>query len=132
MPNVVNKPNFQSAGDWINRILDERCTNTINAVPAETDDEGNVVKRGRKGKKVLDLEALKALAADNAIEVKAYPNPGMYRMNVGNMLRAAARKRGGLVIDGEFTSAPSDFEVNEKITENPDGSKITAKVEEAA
>lgn len=141
--NVVKNTEFKSTGDWINRILGQFCTVVTGAVEAVEgkdavlDDDGNEVEaavpavRGKKGKETTDLDALKALADANGITYKEYANPGMYRMNIGNMLRAAAKKRGGLFLPSEeegigyeFTQADEDFEVNDPLTHNPDGSKI--------
>lgn len=150
-----NKPllptsTFKTKGDWINRLMAEHATEqnvgaveAVEAVPEVKDEDGNVTQeavpaiRGKKGKDVINVEAIEALARANSIELKegGYPNPGMTRMNVSNMLRSAARKRHGLNVptsagpingntEFEFTEAPGDFEVNENKTHNPDGSKI--------
>lgn len=128
--NVVGNAEFKSKGDWINRLIDENCSTiegAVEAVPAVTDDDGKVTTpavRGRKGKKITDLASLAEIAEANGITVKDYPNAGMARMNIGNMLRAAAKKRHGLNVGGVWVEAPEDFEVNEEKTENPDGTKI--------
>lgn len=129
------------------------------AQPEETDEDGNITKpaveaveavegvkavRGKKGKDVTDVDAIKILAKENNIEVKEYPNAGMTRMNVGNMLRAAARKRhglripraGGLITEDSnfnFKAAPDDFEVNgDTPSHDKNGEKIVVKKAEPA
>ena len=114
---VVKATEFKSTGDWINRLLDEHCATVEGATEAKeavVDNDGTVLEkavRGTKGKRVVDKDALIALAVENGITVKEYPNPGMYRMNIGNMLRARGRKQGWLMIAGVKTDAPGDFEV---------------------
>ncbi len=148
--NVVSNTKFKSEGDWIKGLMAEHCViagvGAVEAVPAVEevkDEDGNVTTeavaavRGKKGKDEINEDAITALAVANGVVVKegGYPNPGSLRMNVGNMLRAAARKRHGLnvptsegLIDGEvefeFSDAPDDFEVSETKTHNPDGTKI--------
>ena len=115
---------FSSAGDWINQLMDKHYTTEIPGTPAEKDADGKVTKRATKGKREFDIEGATAWAEENGLTVKTYPNPGMYRMNIGNMLRAAAKRRHGLMRDGKFRKAPDDFPVNEEKTEKPDGTKI--------
>lgn len=143
--NVVKSTEFKTADDWINRLVHEHCVEknvgAVEPIEEVKDDEGKVTvpgTRGKKGKDVLNVDAIKMLAVANGLAVKDYPNAGMYRMNIGNMLRAAARKRHGLnlpksggLIDKsaefEFVDAPTDFEVNGTKTHNPDGSKIVGE-----
>lgn len=129
--NVVNNTDFKSKGDWINRVIDENCADLVGAQEEIKDDDGKVTQRAKAGKRVVDLDKLRALGEENSLTVKEYPNAGMARMNVGNMLRAAARKRHGLIINGQWTDAADDFEVNDERTENPDGSKIAKAKPEA-
>ena len=132
--NVVKNTEFKSAGDWINQILAKHCIDAnvgaVEAVAEVKDKDGNVTTegvRGKKGKDVVNLENLTSLAEENHLTVKEYVNAGMARMNVGNMLRAAARKRGGLFIKGRWTKAPEDFEVLEPLTHGRDGEKLAVK-----
>lgn len=106
MPNVVSNTAFKTKGSWVNEFID---TETV----VEGEDRH---------------DRLLALAEANKVNVKTYPNLGMYRMNIGNMLRASARRRGGLhTIDGDFVV----WEEIENPTHDPDGNKILA-VEAAA
>lgn len=130
MANVVKNTEFKSAGDWINEVLEKNCVDKgVGAVAEVKDKEGKVTTPARKGKDIVNVDNLKAIALENQLEFKSYPNPGMARMNVGNMLRAAARKRHGLIIGGKFVKAPEGFTVNAEKTENPDGTKIAKKAE---
>ena len=98
----------------------------------------NVYIRNAEGEVTGDMDVEKAL---DLLEKNAMPeaaekyrnsnlNKGQIRMNVGNRLRGAARRRGGIFdSSGEWIEAPDDFEV--KLRENPDGTKIAkAKAEE--
>ena len=78
----------------------------------------------------VDPDALVALARANHLDKQmdkveangGYKNPGMYRMNIGNMLRGAMRRRGGLNdASGKFRSDPNH---EGEVTENRDGTKI--------
>lgn len=145
--NVIR--HFETKGDWITRTINENCVDhdvgavgtvdgikevkAVKAVKAKGNKpaveavaavKGVPAVRGKRGKDELNVEAIKTLAAENHLTVKDYPNVGMYRMNIGNMLRAAARKRHGLYINGKWTAAPKDFKVNDKATENHEGHKI--------
>lgn len=143
--NVVKNTAFKTKDDWVASVIVENCVTTgeaieaVAAVKAVKNEDGSILSaaipavRGKKGKDELDVDAIKALAAENNLTVKDYPNTGMYRMNIGNMLRAAARKRYGLTINGVWVDAPEGFTVNETKTHNPDGSKIApAKDDKAA
>ncbi len=122
--NVVGIKEFKSEGDWINRILGGHCTTMEGAKPESKDKDGKVIP-AVKGKSVVDSTKLAALAKENKVPLKdEYPNTGLLRMNVGNMLRARAKKRGGLFINGKWTDAPSDFECLNPTTENRDGTPI--------
>lgn len=149
---VLKTSNFKSAGDWINQLMDEHCTTiegAVEAVEEVKDEDGKVTApgvRGKVGKRAVNVEAVQAFAGANNITYKSYPNPGMTRMNIGNMLRSAAKKRCGLFVPTEagdfgetdWAGAPSEFvEAHglEGPTHNRDGSKIkveTAKPEAEA
>ena len=56
----------------------------------------------------------------------------MYRMNIGNMLRSSAKKRGGLYVGGKWRQAPADFLGEGWLpTEERDGTKIARKAKAA-
>ena len=123
----IKMGDFASKGDWINKLLIKHCSMTIGAVAEVKDKDGKITTRAKKGREGPDVPAMEALARENGITPKTYVNPGMARMNIGNMLRAAAKRRFGLNVNGSFKRAPEDFETNETKTEKPDGSKIAAK-----
>ena len=86
MSGVVDRERFKSEGDWINVKLSEYAT-------------------GADGR--LSIEKLKAIAKENDVEHKShYPNPGMWRMNIGNMLRAKVRREGQLIFEGKVHKMP--------------------------
>jgi len=129
--NLLPTRTFQSSGDWINRLLTEHCTvvtGARKAVAEVKDKDGKVTVRGiraRKGTRAVDPDAIKFLCAENNLELRTYPNPGMLRMNAGVKLRAAAKRRHGLIINGVWMPAPKDFPVRgDKPTENQYGKPI--------
>lgn len=74
----------------------------------------SVVDRGGKKKRVVDNDdrvsvALRGLtldevvkaAKDNDIEVKKYPNAGMLRMNLANIMRGMVRNKRPVIISGK-------------------------------
>ena len=108
---VVKSSDFKSRGDWIDRLLTDHC------VDAHTGT--------KKGKAAINVKALTLFTRANGVKIKdgGYPNVGMLRMNVGNMLRAKARKQGALMApktmglvdeatDFVMTSAPPEFSTN--------------------
>ena len=72
--NVIKTRDFKVGKDFTAKLIDA-------AVKADPDNAA---------------VAIAELAEANGVTVKTYPNQGMLRMNVGNMLRAVARKRHGL------------------------------------
>jgi len=93
---VIKTKTFRSEGDFINKLLSEH------AMERPTDKDGN------QGKAMVSIDRLKALAKENGITHRdSYPNPGMWRMNIGNMLRAKARKEGQLLVDGKVHKVPN-------------------------
>lgn len=146
---MLKTSKFKSEGDWINELTAKHCTTVegaADAIPEEKDDDGNVTQKAvaaKKGKTLTNLDALHAFADANNISYKEYANIGAARMNIGNMLRAAAKKRMGLFVpandDGDFgttewANAPDEFLAQYGVTEathNPDGSKIVKAKPEA-
>ena len=103
--NVLKTREFQSEGDWICQILNQHC----------------------RARCSCDPDAIIALCGENNLELKKYPNVGMLRMNAGNRLRAAARRRHGLIINGKWVSAPDQFETNPEPTEDRHGNSLRVK-----
>lgn len=128
--------------DWLGSFIDEGCTNPVTKEREVKDDEGNVTgtETVTLKKRTLDIDALFDLAEANAIparekygdQVDRKNAAGRLRMTIGNMLRAAARKRHGLYdTSGKWVKAPAEFIGDAEKTENKDGSKIAKKVDEA-
>ena len=112
---------YKGASDWIGELIDKFAKDT---------------SENHKG---LDTNALFAFAEVNGLDVDKFKGdigkknaPGRLRMTVGNMLRAAARRRGGVFNpNGKWMNAPPGFHDKEP-TEKRDGEKIAkAKVKEA-
>lgn len=117
----------------------------VEAVAEVKDEDGNVIqeavaevkgKAATKGKEVWDLDKMFLLAEVNGIDtttktftgLRETGNIGRARMTIGNMLRAAAKKRHGLYnIVGDWVEAPEEARNEGAPTQNRDGSKI-AKV----
>ena len=93
----------------------KHAPDVVNEVMDETKVDGKV-----------NVDAIKELAVANNIESKIegkdYPNPGMWRMNVGNMLRGVVNRRGGLYdLNGKWRKDPNH---GGEVTEEKDGTKI--------
>jgi len=129
---IDDKYKGKVANDWLTSIINNKCTAKVTKTVTKKDPEGNETTEEVTLKKTrVDIDALFALARENNINVDKFeeqrdrPNaPGRIRMTVGNMLRAAAKKRHGLFVDGEWTAAPSDFHNEGEPTENQQGHKI--------
>lgn len=115
MMNEKYRNKYKGASDWIGAFVGEQCT-------SQTDDNQTPH---------LDLEKLFTLAEQNGIETGSYRGqadnknaPGRLRMTIGNMLRARAKRRHGLLdINGKEVTPPAEFELGEK-TETLQGEKI--------
>lgn len=126
--------------DWAAREIENACTESVTKENKKTAEDGTETSETVTLKKtVFNLDKLFALAEENKIDVSKYKAdvdkpgaPGRLRMTIGNMLRAAARKRHGLNVDGEFKDADSEFIGDSVKTHNPDGSKIPTKEVEKA
>lgn len=99
--------------DWLSKFIDSQVI---------TEDS-----------KKINTEKLLDLARANGIDVKDWEGqeggsvPGRMRMTLGNMLRAAARKRHGLNdVESKWHDADAEFIGDVKKVQNPDGTKIAA------
>ena len=120
----------------------------VEGVAEVKDEDGNVIveavaevkgKAATKGKDVWDLDKMFLLAEQNGIDtlsktfvgLRETGNIGRARMTIGNMLRAAARKRHGLYDnEGNWVEAPLEARNEGEPTQGRDGSKIVkAKAE---
>lgn len=134
------KDSMKGATDFVGEMMEEAALETgigaKEAVEEVKDEEGNVTTKGQaatKGKSQWDLDKLFDLADSNGIDTSKYREGeysgsyiGRMRMTISNMLRARARKRGGLYnLDGEIVGAPDDFKgLQDPLTETMDGEKI--------
>lgn len=135
---------YRADPDWLASLIHEVCFVQNTKEVDVKDDEGNVTgtETVNDGKPQLDIDALFSLAEANGIpatekygdQVEKKNAPGRLRMTIGNSLRAAARKRHGLYVNGEWVEAPADFVGDQPKTQNPDGTKIVVEKakEEAA
>lgn len=132
--------------DWLATLLDENASGTKTKKvkeknpenPDETITKEVTVPHGVDGTKLL------ALARENGLNVDALAADegkhgwaGRARMTIRNMLQTVAKQRHGLVIGGEFVTAPTDWLQSEKVkapaapTHSETGEKfVVAKVEE--
>lgn len=120
--------------DWVGQMINKDATETIMKTVKVKDEEGNVTGEEEvpTKKSKLDLDKLFKICEVNKIDYAKFdeqrdnPNaPGRIRMSVGNMLRAAARRRGGLYdINGDWQLAPAELMDGKEPTETPDGEKI--------
>lgn len=120
--------------DWIGHFVDGQVKAPVMKTVDVKDAEGNVTGKTEVETKEtrIDLDRLFALAAVNAINADKFKEqvdrknaPGRIRMSVGNMLRAAARRRHGLYsIDGTWHEAPAELIDGKAKSENPDGTRV--------
>lgn len=122
--NPKYKGKYKGASDFIGELIDSNCRSASEKGQGEL-NPSLVIQLGRKNN--LDAKKLDNLEA----QIGQKNAPGRIRMTVGNMLRAAAKRRHGLLdLHGNEVAAPEGFEVSDK-TENLDGSRI-AKAPEAS
>lgn len=142
--------------DWLAQFVDAQATDAVvkekKVQTPELDADGEPVmdadgkpvtvettEKVESAKRTVNLDSLFALAKANGINTAKYeeqrdrPNaPGRLRMTIGNMLRAAAKKRHGLFdTDGEWVDADKDFLGDAERVQERDGTKI-AKAKPAA
>ena len=120
MPDMIKNKEFKTKNDWVDQLLLAECS----AI--------RVVKRMVGGKEQeiherdgVDVERLHSFARENGFEpkVSSKANPGTHRMVIGNAMRARARRRHGLIVNGSFIQASDSFCEGHPKKENPDGSK---------
>lgn len=142
-PKYRNK--YKNRSEWMADLLKANCsvTKTIAAVPAKGEEgkEGYVAaKPERTVVEGVDVEKCFAVARENGLNVDKYEAqrdghgfPGRFRMTVGNMLRATAKARHGVKINGTWHDAPAEWltanEAPAEATHDHDGVKIAKAVE---
>lgn len=129
--------------DWLAEQLKAQATATKMVKKSFTEGEGDDAKKVTREVEVeagVDVDKLFTIAEINTIDVAKYELqrethgfPGRFRMTLGNMLRAAARKRHGLFLLDEggedvWTEAPADWLTAQGASAEPthtrDGQKI--------
>lgn len=135
---------YKGASDWLSATIDGNVKAAVAKVVTNTAEDGTKSESVVETKKTaIDLGKLFALAEANHLNVDKYKAdadkknaPGRLRMTIGNMLRAAAKKRHGMFVltaDGsEWVDAPAEFVGDSPKTHNTDGSKIAVKAAEPA
>lgn len=127
--------------DWLGDFVNANAVDAVTKEVEVKDEEGNVTGTETKttGKTVLDLDKFFDLCEKNHVntdKMRAQRDgknaAGRIRMTLGNSLRAAARRRGGLFdLDGEWNEAPEEITKGKEPVENADGTKIAkAKTDE--
>lgn len=132
---------YKGAQDWVSTFITGQIAKTKTVTRKEqVEGHDEVVTKQVEVADGIDIDKLFDLAVQNHLDVAKYDAQrdshgfaGRFRMTAGNMLRAAARKRGGLKdLTGEFVTAPEGT-FDAAPTHNPDGSKIVvAKAAESA
>lgn len=120
--------------DWVGTFINKNASDEKMKTIKTKNEEGEITSEETvgTGKFVLNLDDFFGLCKVNHIdtskmeEQRDRPNaPGRIRMTLGNSLRAAARRRGGLYdLDGEWQDAPEEITGGVEPVENPDGTKI--------
>lgn len=119
--------------DFVSKLITDHASTPVLKVVKTKDEDGTVTETTEPtGKTSIDLEKLFAIAEANGFnatlkygdQVERLNAPGRLRMTIGNVLRAVARKRGGLNVDGKFVHADDEFMAGALPTHNPDGTKI--------
>lgn len=134
---------YKGEKDWLSKFIDDNATTAVMKTKVTKAEDGSETSEEiDTGKRQLDLDKLFDLADANGIDARGRYGeqvsnagaPGRLRMTVGNMLRAAARKRHGLNdINGEWNDADAAFIGDSERSEERDGSKIAkAKAEKEA
>jgi len=111
---------YRGEGDWFKQLVDAECYYSVIKTTEEIQEDGTVKTIEKTtAKRRLDVERLFDLATENGIEeerltkfreiVGTNTSEGRIRMSVGNMLRAKAKKEGGLKVNGTFVKAPEEF-----------------------
>lgn len=125
MGDIISNKDFKTANDWLNEFMAQfKKTKTVKVGDTEREVEDGV-----------DVETLVKVAHANGFEPKVHgkANPGLFRMTIGNALRARARKRHGLYdAQGNWHEASEVFTRGHEKTENPDGSVIAKPTENTA
>lgn len=124
-PKYRNRYKGEEAKDFVSKFIEEQCR------VASTDGKSSVFDTG----KLFDLALLNGGKQAKVDKLKTQEGGRGYgprmRMTLGNVIRASARKRHGVVaLDGNFHEVDAAFKekhakfMKDQPTLNPDGSKI--------
>lgn len=122
MNSIINekyKGKYKGASDPIGELINAQCVGT------------------GEDKKALNIDDLFTMAENNNLDAEKLANfktqvgtknaAGRLRMTIGNMLRSAAIKRGGLFgADGKWHANPSDWDKNADPVEDRQGKSLKA------
>lgn len=146
-PKTIIDPKYASAlkeKDWLARFIDGEVTEAQTREKTKKHEDGTeTVETVQLKRTRVDLDKLFLLCRENGIseemiskmeEQRDRPNaPGRIRMTLGNSLRAATRRRGGLYsLDGEWHDAPEEIMQGKEATHDRSGNRIATKKEDEA
>lgn len=132
--------NMRGASDWVGELLEREAkveTKAAVAAVAEVKDaDGKVItkaKRAVAAQSRFDVNRLFIVAENNGVDTTKYTGApaSRMRMTISNLLRARAKRRGGLFDgNGKWLDAPAGYA--DEITETRDGQKIAKPKAEKA
>ena len=150
MTNTIINPKYKKAKgdqDWLAALISKHASKTRvvskTVVDPDTKEKTTTEETRHDG---VDIEKLYALLDANGIhedklakfvgKEDAHGFAGRFRMSARNMLQAVAKQRHGLIADGVFVDAPSDWLEHVKAPAQPthqqDGTKIVVAKEVTA
>lgn len=111
------KGNYRKPQDWVAQLLADNCTEYTETTRTVKDEDGNETTETIRKASGVSISALFKLGRDNNLNLAKFEgvdpdSPGFvgrFRMSLGNMLRAAAAKRHGLYVNGEWVPAPAEW-----------------------
>jgi len=132
------------AKDWLALLLDANAskTRTVKVYKEDPADAEKKIQVEEERPGGVDVDKLLALANENGIDTAnlekakdGHGFAGRARMTLRNQMQTVAKQRHGLMINGEFVSAPIDWLAEKQAPESPtheqDGTKIAKAVEPA-
>ena len=150
MTNTIINPKYKKAKgdqDWLAALISKHASKTRvvskTVVDPDTKEKTTTEETRHDG---VDIEKLYALLDANGIhedklakfvgKEDTHGFAGRFRMSARNMLQAVAKQRHGLIADGVFVDAPSDWLEHVKAPVQPthekDGTRIVVAKETVA
>jgi hypothetical protein len=131
--------------DWLANLLDANATKTKTVTKSTKDEDGNVTKTEEERPAGVDVDKLIAIGDENKVDLAklkaargtgengADPHgfAGRARMTIRNQLQTVAKQRHGLVIGGEFVSAPADWLTAKQAPAEPTHTQAGEKIAKA-